>query len=162
MIRALFQITKNIVNTTIIMICIDNTPIEEKATAEEPFVCCFLSSSNSYKCFVHVISPSKQLFEFVIDDNKDPAVTEIIDYKKYWNMLNTLCKMKECNTKESRMMLDDIIPIEWQMVDSARFDNENKLSHIREFLLDKLGGHYCEFRPLDKCLGAIDGEQEIK
>lgn len=144
------------------MILINNTKISETVTADRTFVCCFLHDDNSYMCFVHQVKPEKKLYQILITNSNEMLVQnrDIEEYNLYWYALYTICQSKNPNSKEIRMITNNLIPIEWKLVDSAQFVNEDFNSCIREGLLDRFKGATCEIVSNPEKLSEIDGNTE--
>lgn len=145
------------------MIFIDNTKTLEKATADKPFVCCFLHDDNSYMCFVHQVEPKKKLYQIIITavNESHEQTREIEEYNLYMHTLDSICRTKKPNSKEFRVMTSNLIPVEWKLVDSSRFVNEDFNSYIRKFLLDRFRATICEIVSNQEDLSEIDGDAEI-
>lgn len=143
------------------MIQIDNNRISETVCADKPFVCCFINDNNTYKCFVHTVSPSKKLYEIEVDDKGVVGEPKELDYNVCWCMLSDLCQSETPNSKQFRYEHAIKLPLEWKLVDSSMLYDENMVLPIKEFLLGKLEGELCEFKTLPDCLGYIDGEIEL-
>ena len=141
------------------MILIDNKVIAENiAIADKSFVCCFCKG-DAYKCIVHT-AQNKNLFELIVAVEKEAIVRELTEYDIWFHGLDTLCKSKSPNSEEVRLLINNLIPVEWNMVKSSLFCNETLVSQVRDFLLSKLGGKSCEIKLVSDSLGVIDGNSE--